>query len=56
MLSEMTEKQLELRLSVVERMVAECRDTKSLPHLNLTYQRLMDELVRRDLKREESQR
>ncbi len=41
--------QIEARLAALERMIADCRDIKSLPSLNATYQKLLDELVRRDL-------
>lgn len=44
-----TAAQLEARLSMVERLIAECRDSKSLPALNATYQKLIDRLVALDL-------
>lgn len=40
---------LERRLDWVERMIATCKDPKSLPALNETYQKLIDRLVALDL-------
>lgn len=44
-----TDEQIEIRLNMVEGMMAKA-DPKDLPSLNRTFQRLIDEQVRRDLK------
>ena len=48
MLNRLTDKQIADRLDMVERMIAEA-DAKDLPSLNVTFQKLLDEQVRRDL-------
>lgn len=48
MLDCLTDEQLSVRLDVVEKMIA-AADWKDLPSLNLTFQRLLDEQVRRDM-------
>lgn len=50
----LSDEQLNNRLNTVERLIAECRDAKSLPALNHTFQVLLDEQVRRDLEQQES--
>lgn len=52
-LSNLTESQLEARLSFLERQMSTrgVRDPKSMPHITQTYQLVMDELVRRDLEK-----
>lgn len=49
----LTTKQLEQRLGWVEGMIVTAHP-KDLPALNQTYQRIMDELVRRDLEKEDA--
>lgn len=44
---------LEQRLNMVERMILEEQDPKNWPYLNHTFQKLLDEQVRRDLKKAE---
>lgn len=51
-LKSMTIEQLESRLSIMEDVINRERDTKSLPHHNQTYQMIFDELVRRDMEKE----
>lgn len=48
-----TDEQLEQKLTLMERIIAEERDLKNLPYHNATYQKILDELVRRDLERED---
>lgn len=45
---------LEQRLNTVEALIAQERDPKNLPSLNLAFQKLLDEQVRRDLEKEDS--
>lgn len=45
----LTDAQLESRLQMMEDLIARTTDTKSLPSLNATVQKLVDEQVRRDL-------
>lgn len=47
----LTDAQLDARLQVMERLIAEARDVKSLPAYNSIVQKLIDEQVRRDLNR-----
>jgi hypothetical protein len=49
MLEDLSNEQIEARMTVLEGMIASCDDPKSLPALNATFQRLLDEQVRRDL-------
>lgn len=49
MLQTMTDQQIEYRIEFVESLIAQCSDCKSLPAYNDMLQRLMGELVRRDL-------
>lgn len=48
-----SDEQLENKLKLTERIIAEEKDLKNLPYHNATYQKILDELVRRDLEREE---
>lgn len=41
--------ELESCLDCIDRMIATCKDPKSLPALNETYQKLIDRLVALDL-------
>lgn len=54
MLDNLTDIELELRLSTLERMIAQHRDTQTLAVLNRCFQQLIDEQVRRDLKAKEA--
>lgn len=52
MLNSLSDTQLEQRLAWVESLIHNCRDEKDLPYLNITFQKLLDEQVRRDLEKE----
>jgi len=52
MIEELTDEQLEQRLDMAERLVLNNRDPKSQPALNITFQKLLDEQVRRDAEKE----
>jgi hypothetical protein len=45
----LTDEQLEARLDWLELLIVRTKDTKSLPALNDTMHKLLDEQVRRDL-------
>ena len=47
-MSALTKEQIENRLTMLEKMMATA-DSKSLPSLNATYQKLLDKLVEYDL-------
>jgi hypothetical protein len=47
----LTDAQIESRLDMLESMIRRA-DRKDLPYLNATFQRLLDEQVRRDLEKE----
>lgn len=49
MIHDLTTEQLESRLSWVEGLIQEERDPKNLPYHNAMYQKLIDELARRDV-------
>jgi hypothetical protein len=51
MITNMTDDQLNARLDFLEAEIARTKDWKSLPALNAIYQKVMDELVRRDEER-----
>jgi hypothetical protein len=51
----MNKQQLETRLDFIESQIAKCRDSKSLPALNATFEKLMDRLVALDLAGKESE-
>lgn len=51
MLAKMTDEQIDARLDSIERMISKA-DAKQLPALNQTFQRLIDEQVRRDLEKQ----
>ena len=44
----LTDQQIESRLAMIEKMIARA-DPKDLPSLNATFQKLIEEQVRRDL-------
>ncbi len=48
MIENLSDDQIEARLDLVEKLIARAQ-TKDLPALNATFQKLMDEQVRRDL-------
>lgn len=50
MLKDLSDEQIEQRLKMLEKMIYSA-DAKDLPALNATFQQLMDEQVRRDLKK-----
>lgn len=52
MLKNLTDEQIDARLTVLERMTAQA-NPKDLPSLNDTIQKLINEQARRDLAREE---
>lgn len=49
----LTDEQIEQRLTLVEKLIAKERNTTNLASLNVTYQRLIDEQVARDMERKE---
>lgn len=49
MLKNLKDEQIEVRLDLLEKRISECMDVKSLPSLNLTFQKLIEEQVRRDI-------
>ncbi len=49
MLHALTDQQIDQRLTLVEGLIWTCDDPKRLPALNQTFQKLIDEQVRRDL-------
>jgi len=53
MIQNLTLKQLEERLDWVENIIASDTDPKNLPYHNSMYQRILDELARRDVEAEE---
>lgn len=48
MITKLTNEQIESRLNMLEALIAKA-DAKDLPALNATFQKLLDEQVRRDL-------
>lgn len=53
MIQNLTLRQLEDRLDWVENIIASETDPKNLPYHNSMYQRILDELARRDVATEE---
>ena len=53
-MTNLTDEQLEQRLGWVESLIANETDPKNLPYHNAMYQRILDELARRDVEREEA--
>ena len=48
-LKDFTDKEIEQRLKVIEQWIAAEKDYKNLPALNHMFQKLLDELARRDV-------
>ena len=48
----LTDEQINQRLTIVEAMICRERDWKNLPSLNATFDKLLTEQVRRDLLKE----
>jgi hypothetical protein len=53
MLSKMTDEMILSRMKFVEDKIAKATHVDDLKNLNTTYQKLLDEQVRRDLEKEE---
>ncbi len=49
MVQDLSDEQIESRLNMLEGMIAKATDPKSLPALNDTFQKLIDEQARRDM-------